>query len=308
MTTTAGDPRQDLLGVLGDVSARAFLTLAWRTTAPDYRVELVDFEEGVGSQFLDYARQEADSLAQRTLIPYDPEWLLRDHEYFLLLQAEFPPTNLFDQIADFQNLLTFKRKNLTKPRLYIVAIQAQGEVVLFGKRMAYLQVLKQKPGLFAAVWDGSTFNALSDSIATFSQRFDWLTWRHNLYVLDGSGFHGEFRDGAALKSAVAGHVTDITDKVGIVNVDSMIARCQSSVPMASKLKRISERGLHLTSTPAELKEYANTFGINVQWQGDELVFDGSLEGQWNILKLLDEDRTQGPVSHRHYESAAKREV
>jgi hypothetical protein len=308
MTTNTGDSRNDLMSAIGDVSARAFLTLAWRSTAPDYRVELAEFQEGVGSQLLAYARQEAASLAQRTLIPYDPEWLLRNHEYFLLLQDEFPPTNLFDQLGDFQNLATFKRKNLTKPRLYVAAIQAQGEVALFGKRMAYLQVLKQKPGLFAAVWDGSTFNALSDSIATFSQSFDWLTWRNGLYVLDGAGFHGEFRDSAALKSAVAGHVTAITEKVGIVNADAMIARCQSSVPMASKLKRISERGLHLTSTPAELKTYAKTYGVDVQWQADELVFDGSLEGQWNILKLLDEDRTEGPVSHRHYESAAKREI
>jgi hypothetical protein len=308
MTINSTDPRQELLHLISDDSAHPFLTLAWRTTTPDYRVELVELEQGVGNAFLAYARRAAESLTQRTLIPYDPEWLLRDHEYFLLSPEEFPSTNLFDDLGDFHNLATFKRKNLTKPRLYILAIQIQGGVALFGKRMAYLQVLKQKPGVFAAVWDGSTFNALSESIATFSQTFDWLTWRQNLYVLDGSGFHGEFRDGASLMNAVAGQVTAISAKVGIINIDAMIARCQSSVPMASKLKRISEHGLHLTSTPAELKDYAQTYGLDVQWQDNKLVFDGSLEGQWKILKLLDEDRTEGPVTHRHYESAAKREI
>ena len=107
---------------------------------------------------------------------------------------------------------------------------------------------------------------------------------------------------------MANHVVSISHRVGIINMDAMIARCQSNVPMASKLKRIAERGIQLTSTPAELKRYAQAYGIEVAWDGDQLVFDGSLEGQWSILKLLDEDRTEGPVTHRHYESAAKREL
>jgi hypothetical protein len=78
--------------------------------------------------------------------------------------------------------------------------------------------------------------------------------------------------------------------------------------MASKLKRVSESGLHLTTTPTDLKDYAQKYAIDVTWDDDQLVFDGSLQGQWAILKLLDEDRTEGPVSHRHYESAAKRQI
>jgi hypothetical protein len=57
-----------------------------------------------------------------------------------------------------------------------------------------------------------------------------------------------------------------------------------------------------------MKDYAMEFDIAVTWDGDSLVFDGSLESQWSILKLLDEYRTEGPVTHRHYESAAKREI
>ena len=107
---------------------------------------------------------------------------------------------------------------------------------------------------------------------------------------------------------MADHVSSISEVVGVINSDAMIARCQSSVAMASKVRRIAERGIHLTSSVEELKQYAQDYGIEVKWQGDELVFDGSLEGQWSILKLLDEDRTEGPVTHRHYESAAKREL
>ena len=171
-TTSTTDPRLTLREIVESNHAAAFLILAWRTTAPDYRVELVDLQEDVSTQFLTYARRAAERLGEGTPIPYDPEWHLRDHEFFTLTASEFPTGNLFSQLSDFQNLKTFKRKNLTKPKLYVVAVQTSGHTALFGKRMAYLQVLKQKAGAFAAVWDGSTFNVLSESVATFSPQFD----------------------------------------------------------------------------------------------------------------------------------------
>jgi hypothetical protein len=39
-----------------------------------------------------------------------------------------------------------------------------------------------------------------------------------------------------------------------------------------------------------------------------MVFDGSMERQWNILRLLDEAHTLGPVTGKHWDSASKVEV
>ena len=216
-------------------------------------------------------------------------------------------SNLFSDLIDFQNCPVFKKQRLAKPRLYVVAIQSPNGTGFFGKRMAYLKVLSQKKSLFAAVWDGSTFNALTDSVATFSTRFDWVLWNSVLYILDGNGFHAEFRDSAALKKAVGEHVDAICVKLAIKNSDKLVERCRSNVQMASKLKRIAERGLQ-DQPVAALKKYASDYKIPVTWEGDALVFDDSFAGQWAILNLLDEDRTEGPVSHRKYESAAKREI
>lgn len=302
------DARERLQAAVTGEAAKAQLTLAWRRSAGDYRVELVELADGVAEQFLTQARSAAAQLLEGEQIGYDPEWPLKDHEYFKLAGSELPGGNLFTALQDFHNLDTFHRRNLTKPRLYVVAVQSDGATALLGRRMAHLQVLKQRAGLFAATWDGSTFNALQGSVATFSTAFDWILWEGELYVLDAGAFHAEFRDGAALKRAVAEHVQQLSARIEIRNADAMTKRCQASVPMASKLKRISESGLQLTATPAELKTYASTYAIDVAWEGEALVFDGSLENQWAIFKLLDEDRTEGPVSHRRYESAAKREV
>lgn len=306
--TEPPDARARLKSALHAPDASAHLTLAWRPTPPQYKVELVELDESVSATFLRYARTASDQLTARSELAYDPEWPLRDHEYFELTSSELPGGNLFAALADFHNLHTFKKKRLTKPRQYIVAVQTPTGPAFLGKRMAFLKVPKQKTGVFAAVWDGSVFNELTDSVATFSTDFDWIFWDDTLYVLNASGFHAEFRDGVALMRAVANHVSQIGQTLTIQNAAELTRRCQTSVPMASKVRRIAERGLHLTSTITELKAYANMYGIKVQWDGDQLVFDGSLENQWAILKLLDEDRTEGPISHRHYESAAKREV
>ncbi len=307
-TSEESDLCEQLQATIALDEATTHLILGWRGDPARYRLELVELEQSVGTVFLNNAKRVAEQLGERDVLAYDPEWPLREHEYFELGDDELPGGHLFTDLADFHNLRTFKRKRLTKPKLYIVAVQTPDGSAFFGKRMAYLKVLSQSPSMFAAVWDGSTFNALNDSVATFSTKFDWVYWAQTLYVLDSANFHAEFRDATALKDAVAAHVQNIAEHLTIHNADAMTARCQTSVPMASKLRRVAERGLHLTSSPAQLRDYATRYKIEVQWDADDLIFDGSLEGQWAILKLLDEDRTEGPLSHRHYESATKREV
>lgn len=305
---TDEQPLDDLAEAIAVDDAMAHLVLAWRTDAGAYRLNLVEIDDSVSETFRGYARSTASHLAQRVEVPYDPDWRLQEEQYFALPSDQRPAAALFASLGDFQNLRTFTRRQLTKPRMYVVAVQVDGDVALFGRRMAFLKVLKQQKGVFAAVWDGSTFNTLTDSVATFATTFDWVMWRGVLYVIDSGAFHAEFRDNAAVIKAVDEHVATVQERVTIKNAAPLAERCRANVAMASKLARIATSGLQITSSVDELKAYAAQYAINVAWDGDELVFDGSLEGQWAILKLLDEDRTEGPVSGRHYESASKRQV
>jgi Domain of unknown function (DUF4868) len=302
------DRRAALQIAVGHDEAVAHLVLAWRRSPPFYQPQLVALDTATSGRFLDLARTAATRLAgEKTRVAYDPEWPLGDHEFFELVGDERPAPEFFADLADFLNLPRFHRKNLTKPRLYVVAVQSPDGLVLFGRKMAQLKVLKRSPGLFTAVWDGSTFNELEHSVATFSTTFDWVYWEDRLYVIDAGRFHGEFRDFDAVKAAVDEHITTITNSISIEGSDEFAKRCRASVPMASKLKRVAENGIW-TEDVAKLKDYAKRWNIHVDWKGDALVFDGSIERQWGILKLLDEDGTTGPVTGRKYESAAKRRV
>ena len=77
--------------------------------------------------------------------------------------------------------------------------------------------------------------------------------------------------------------------------------------MASKLQKVATSGIWKYPVD-ELKVYAEERGIDVTWDGDALVFDDSIENQQEILKLLDEGRTLGPVSGRTFDAAAKQVV
>jgi hypothetical protein len=307
-TKTLGERRRaDLLVAVNESDVAANLAMAWQNSPPHYDVLRVDLSADVASQFLALARETAGQLVRSSVVPYDPEWPLKGHEHFELTRAEIPASDLFDDLQDLLNQPRLTRKLLTKPRVYVVAVQTSKGIALFGRRMAYLKVLGRQRSVFAAVWDGDTFDKLDKSVATFANTFDWIFWDGTLFVVDATGFHAEFRDNKAIKARVAEHVKTITKVLTIQNADAFVGRCQSSVPMASKLEKVANDGIWKESVE-QLKKYATDYDIDVVWDGDDLVFEEEFESQWDILKLLDEDRTRGPVSGRHFESSAKRAV
>jgi hypothetical protein len=300
--------RAALLRLTRDEDAEAHLTLAWRSGAGKYRVRYVDAKDELAADFLEHAEEAARDLAvDRAEVTFDPEWPLTDAEFFALTADQIPGGNLFPELADFLNLERYKRKTLSRPKLYTVAVQSSGETAFFGRRTAYLTTLGRRKGLFSAVWDGNTFSELEAVVTTFATDYHWILWRNVLYVLDAKNFLAEFRDQQKLKEAVREHVETICTQIEIRGAEELIKRCQSSVPMASKLQKVAESGIW-DYPLGELREYAVERGIDVVWEGDALVFDDSIENQQEILKLLDEGRTLGPVSGRTFDSAAKQVV
>src|SRR5277367_2651620 len=93
--------RQALAASVLEDGARASLLLAWKTKSPDFRIELVELDAELTSQFMELARSEAALLAQKVSIAYDPEWILRDNQYTELSADTLPVTNLFHQLSDF---------------------------------------------------------------------------------------------------------------------------------------------------------------------------------------------------------------
>jgi hypothetical protein len=267
MAATQAEPQPSLVNALDDPETSAQLVFAWRrqevTTFPwAYRVELVDLAETVVAEFRKYATAGAKVVDAGNSIEYDPEYRLRQGECFVLTRDEWPGGDLFTQLESYLTLPRFAQ-NLTKPRLYVLAVSSRTGNAFFGKTMGALQVLNRTKGAFSAIWDGSTFNALAESMATFSKSFDWVIWQDKLFVLNAAGFHAEFRDNEAIKRAVSEHVAAITSgTLQIRNSEALISRCQMNVALAAKLKHIAEQGIQQYDV-ATLKKYSADYGIAV---------------------------------------------
>jgi hypothetical protein len=300
--------RDALVDLVATAGIPIQIVFAWKEVdGRRYRVERVQMAGDLPARFKDRTIATAEELRdQRVPRDYDPEWPLGINECFEL--ANDPPVggDLFEQLDGFGGLPWFDMKRRRVPNLYVTVAQLPDESnAFFGSRITARSVLRS--GGLRAVWGDDTFSSLDQTVVTFPEGHDWVGWRNRLMILDEKGFHAVFRDVPALQNAVEEHVAEIVAAIPIVNQAAFSERCRGNVAMMTKLKRVAENQLYLQ--PVErLREYAREYHIEVQWDGSSLVFDGALDKQWNILKLLDEAGTLGPVSGKKYEVAAKVEI
>jgi hypothetical protein len=298
-------------GALADLvaadDASVQVVFAWKQAGGQhFLVERIQMTGDLPARFKEHAVITAHELRdQRVPRDYDPEWPLGVNECFEL--ANNPPVggDLFEQLDGFGGLPWFRMKRRRAPTLYVTVAQLpDGSNAFFGRRITERSVLRS--GL-RAIWDEDTFSSLDRTVIAFPEDHDWVAWRDRLMILNEKGFHAVFRDVPALQQAVDQHIAEIVGAIPIINQEAFAERCRGNVAMMTKLKRVAENELY--RQPVErLREYADEYHIEVQWDGDSLVFDGGLEHQWNILKLLDEAGTLGPVSGKKYEVAAKVEI
>lgn len=178
----------------------------------------------------------------------------------------------------------------------------------FGARITASAMLRRNSTSLRIVYRDDAFDALDETVVTLKPSFDWIVWQDVMIVLDKNNFHAMFRDIPALIAKVEDNVATLIQHVAIENLADFVARLKADPRMMVKLQRIIDRADMYTRPPEVLRTYGEEYGIDVVWNGDKMVFDGSLAKQGNILRLLDEGRTLGPVTGKHWETSSKVEV
>ena len=181
-------------------------------------------------------------------------------------------------------------------------------IAYFGSRISAKSVLACDSRVLRVVYAGDAFDTLDDTVVTFGSSFDWIAWQGAMIVLDSGDCEQMFRDIPALQAAVDRNLALVTAHVGIDDLEGFRTRIKSNPAMMVKLQNIIDRADMHTRPPAVRKRYAVDYNIAVDWNGDKLVFDGSIEKQWNILRLLHEARTLGPVTGKHWDTSSKVQV
>ena len=296
--------------VLADLVAGSTVqvVLGFKNSPTDWAFKRLPMHDGLPDQFREQALASAinlrDYLAPRD---YDPEWTLGEQEFFRL--ANDPPIggNFFVDLANFANMEQFEdHRRVRTPNVCVVVAQlSNGSLAYFGLRITNQAILDRSRKVLRVVYDDGAFNQLDQTVITFRSDFDWIVWNQAVAIINSKNFHQNFRDIPALVANVDMHVHTVCQHVGITNSTDFADRIKRFPAMAVKLQRIIERADMHTRPPDVLRTYGRDYSIEVDWDQDEMIFDGSVEKQWNILRLLDEANTLGPVTQKKYETSSK---
>jgi hypothetical protein len=302
-------PRKKLAKLLADATVQ--VVFGYRNSATDWDFQRLLLHGGLQAEFQDWVETTAihlrDDLTGRA---YDPSWDLQPDEFFYV--GNDPPVggNFFPQLGKFAQLPAYKeRKKIRQPNAWVVIAQlSDGTLAFFGSRITAKSILACDSRILRIVYSDDAFDSLDSTVVTFGSNFDWIVWQKAMIILDQKDFEQMFRDIPALQAKVDSNLGEIVEHIEVANLAEFSARIKSNPTMMVKLQSIIDRADMHTRSPAELKKYAKNYGIPIDWKGDKLVFEGSLEKQWSILRLLDETRTLGPVTGKHWDTSGKTQV
>jgi hypothetical protein len=308
-TDPANFPRNELAAYLADATVQ--VAFAYRNSATDWDFQRLPLHGGLQDDFRRWAESAAVEVRdQMTGRAYDPGWQLQVGEYFYLTNVPPVGGDFFPQLHQFAQLPPYKeRKRIRQPNAWVVIAQLGDEsLAFFGSRITAKSVLSCDSRVLRVVYANDAFDSLDSTVVTFGSDFDWIVWQDTVLVIDQKDFEQMFRDIPALQAKVDANLAAIAEHITIDNLHEFRARIKSNPVMMVKLQSIIDRADMHTRSAAELKKYASDYQIPVDWNGNKLVFDGSLEKQWSILRLLDEARTLGPVTGKHWDSSGKVQV
>lgn len=302
-------PRTDL--ATKTAASTVQVVLAYRRSALDWAFTRLPLHGDLQTEFLSRVITATEDLRDnRVGRAYDPEWELQPNEFFYL--PNDPPTggNFFPQLPGFATMREFAQPRRARPpNAWIVIAQLPDQTLAYyGARISPSAILNRSSIALRIVYHDNAFDKLDDTVITFNPGFDWIAWQDVLIVLNAKNFHAMFRDIPALVAKVDAYVAEIVQHIGIDNLAAFADRIKSDPRMVVKLQHIIDRADMHTKPPHILRQYAIDYAIDVDWDGDLMVFDSSIEKQWNILRLLDEARTLGPVTGKHWDSSSKVEA
>jgi hypothetical protein len=312
------EPAEQAELLSGLEQANVHLSFAWRDSPDNWHVEKVPILDGLAAELREIATNAARHLHDnRAEVAYDPEYPLNETQFFAIenprsTDGGTAPVggDLFPQLDNFGQLPSYAdTRRRTSPNLYVITAQlADGSLAAFGRRVKPSQLLRGSRFL-RTLWREGTLDVIEDGpVLALEPMIDWIDWRTMVLVLDAPGFHSTFRTIEALRQAVAAHVATVTTEIAVVNSAEFVERCQKTPSMASKLESVIEQE-HYKKPISVLREYSDRYPeLKVEWDGDALVFDGSLEKQWAILRLLDEAGFTGELSGEKFEAPAKRHL
>jgi len=279
-------------------------------------IQRLNLTEELSWEFLSAARDSTPSVGREVrLRPYEAGYKPDADEivYVDLRQNE----TISEQIQPFSQvqraeLFHEEEKVIDSLRFYAVVVSPSARRrAVFLRNYSPKKELTRRAG-FAALLRRGSYDKVESKIFLFDSETDCFAWDGYLFIHNVGAFQRIFGYLDELKAKANATIDAVLAQIPITNHEQFRATCTGQLQMMSKLAQIAGKPYIARVTIADIRRTIQAFHLDVQIvqeNGHEkLLFEGSLEKRWLILKLLDDDYLGSIMTNEKYEVNSKSAV
>jgi hypothetical protein len=279
-------------------------------------IQRLNLTDELSAEFLSAARHSAPGVGREVrLRPYEAGYKPDADEivYVDLAQNEAISAQIqaFTQVQRAE-LFHEDEEVIDSLRFYgiVVSPSARRRAVFF-RNYSPKKELTRRAG-FAALLRRGSYDKVESRIFLFDSETDCFAWDGYLFIRNVGAFQRIFSYLDELRAKANTTIDTVLAQIPITNHEEFRATCTGQLQMMSKLAQIAGKPYLNRVTMADMRRTIQEFHLDVQIvqeNGEErLLFEGSLEKRWLILKLLDDDYLGSIMTNEKYEVNSKSAV
>ena len=271
----------------------------------------------LGRRFVAIDSKQARDWSQRPVVDYIPGRQIPDGHLMYLSVSDVPLLVSFalDRVADRTFPLFDPRSaEAGRPRITIT-MASHGSLRPFFFRFMRPTARLARSGLVAAIFRGAAFDVLRDEVLLISETVDAIAIGDWIFFANRNNFDRSFEFLALIQKKAAQTFDAITAQIVIDGLAELRASATKDVNMMAKMASIQRKidkhpeytkALQMSNLLAFIDSNPHV-DVDVVGEGSDrrLLFVGTPQRRWKILKLLDDDYLKSNLTTMDYEVDSK---
>lgn len=279
-------------------------------------IQRLNLRQDLATEFLSAAKDSVPPANQEVRLRayeagYKPD---SDEITYIDLAQNAPIADLIHLVSQVQQAELFHEDDtvIDSLRFYAIVVSpsARRRAVFF-RTYSPKKELTRRAG-FAALLSRGSYDKVESKVFLFDHNTDCFAWDGYLFIHNVGAFQRIFGYFEELRAMANTTVDTVLAQIPVSNADAFRATCTGQLQMMSKLAQIARKPYLGRVTMQDMRRTIDEFHLDVQIvqeNGQEkLLFEGSLEKRWLILKLLDDDYLGSIMTHEKYEVNSKSAV
>jgi hypothetical protein len=251
----------------------------------------------------------------REPVPFNPEVIPAARNYLhLKVEGHLPFSDLLKDVLALSNMELYgseEPKFLKQLVAYAMVIDVNGEQFVLFREFKNNKVLSFGKGLTAVFTKTSgTFQKVEDSLFRFDEQVDCLYYRETLSMVNVNAFIRMFDFYAHIQEKAEQALGVIAAQLPIANFTEFAESCRKDRRMQQKLSSIITQDYFAALNVGKVQEVVERHQLDLpmkqteagEWQ---MEFSPEPNKRWLILKVLDDDYLESPMTALQYEANSK---